>query len=168
MEVFLIALIYLVLHFSLYALAGRRSVALRSEKGIFLLHVTSMCLALTAAAAYALSYDRAHAVPIVFGIAALHGIYSLSFLELWSLCEGSYSKDVIEGVLSGLTRENEVVVRLALIGDRKKAARLGGLEKLRLVAVSGPAGVARLRTAGIGVSIGLRFLRWVANLKSTG
>jgi len=160
-------LAYLGAHFLAYTFVCRKLHIFQSEQGIFFFHAVSACFVLIAAAVGAFSSDSLHAMPVILGVAAMHGIYSLSFLELWSLSQGSYSREVVEGVLSGHTAESDVVASLAVVGDRKKLARLKGLETLCLLSVSSH-GKVQLRSAGTVVSAGLRVLRWLANLHSTG
>ena len=76
-------------------------------------------------------------VEVVAGLVAataLHGIYSLSFLELWSLAEGSYSLSILERVEQA-TRQSEAVDVSGLegLGGSKKEQRLGSLERLGLI-----------------------------------
>src|SRR5271170_8479003 len=88
---------YLACHLVAYALVLRWIPFFRTEFGIFALHVASF-LGLLAAVALRPTNGPGLAAPrIVLGM-SLHGIYSLSFLELWSLTQGSYSLAILERV----------------------------------------------------------------------
>jgi hypothetical protein len=55
-------------------------------------------------------------------VAAAHGIYSMSFLELWSLAEGSYSFAILREIKSDRPADlHAVVIELRAIGDEKLA-----------------------------------------------
>jgi hypothetical protein len=82
--------VYLIAHLAAYVAWLRRLALLRTEKGIFLYHFVSAVI--TGLAAIAAAFID----PAGFGFAGFvivlsaHGIYSLSFLELWSLAQGGY------------------------------------------------------------------------------
>lgn len=130
---------YLLAHFLLYALVLRRSARMRSEKAIFLFHFVSGLLMAAAAVGYALFETP----PTSFGLAgvvlvlSVHGIYSLSFLELWSLAQGGYSLSVLASVKKAQESGSEPDFSgLAQIGKRKLQDRIQGLEKLGLIRIA--------------------------------
>ena len=89
---------YLAAHFATYVVALRHWAALRSEKGIFLYHFGSAVFVGLAGVTFAvLEPDRFGLSGLVL-VLSLHGIYSLSFLELWSLAQGGYSLSIIASV----------------------------------------------------------------------
>lgn len=59
-----------------------------------------------------------------FDLIALHAMYSMSFLELWSLTQGSYSLQVLQAVLLEQKSKIDAVRELAAIG---KASGINGL-----------------------------------------
>lgn len=69
------------------------------------------------------------------GLLALQSLYSLSFLELWTLAEGSYSLQILLRVAShaSISRE-QVVASCEAIGADKKRNRLDDLQALKLIA----------------------------------
>jgi len=68
------------------------------------------------------------------GLLALQFIYSMSFLELWSLAEGSYSLQVLAKVSrQGSTSREELIAARAAIGEQKTRRRLDYLLGLKLV-----------------------------------
>jgi hypothetical protein len=74
------------------------------------------------------------AVTATAAVAAAHGIYSMSFLELWSLTQGSYSFTIL-GIVDTMTvADPERVVReLIETGDQKKVQRHDSLRRLGLI-----------------------------------
>lgn len=118
----------------MYAALGRRITWLTSERGILLYQVVSTVV-LAAVGIVTVSTDPSiQAMAGLVAAIALHGIYSLSFLELWSLTEGSYSLSILEHV-EQMTRRGEAVEASGLegLGGAKKAQRLAGLARLGLV-----------------------------------
>jgi hypothetical protein len=128
-----VGLSYLVLHALLYVLVLRDRPLFQSERGIFLYHfVSAALLALVAFAAAIIHFSDA-ALAIATGLVAIHCIYSISFLELWSLAEGSYSMSILTGIASqGTLSRNALIEAFARIGDTKKGDRLSVLSKLSL------------------------------------
>jgi hypothetical protein len=161
-----LGLAYLVVHFLSYVVYLRRLSALRTEKGIFLFHLLSYLLvvAIALASAYALESGNLAAAS---AIAAAHGLYSLSFLELWSLAQGSYSLRILDviGATPTCTAES-VVAALSEVGDQKKEQRLSSLQELGLAKPVD--GYLRLTPGGHAAASFIRLLRWLANLRETG
>lgn len=151
----------LAAHFAAYVLGLRRTAQLRSEKGIFLYHfVSALACGLAAVAA-------AFADPVGFGVAGLvivlsaHGIYSLSFLELWSLAQGGYSLSIIAGIAKAEAAGVEPDFSgLAAIGVAKQNDRVVALERMGLIATSGDR--ISLTSRGSAIAAVLHALRrWV-------
>jgi hypothetical protein len=118
----------------LYTALRRRITWLNSERGILLYQALSS-VALIVVGFAAVSMDPSVEVRAgLVAATALHGIYSLSFLELWSLAEGSYSLSILEHVEQA-TRWGEAVDVSGLegLGGSKKEQRLGSLERLGLI-----------------------------------
>jgi hypothetical protein len=150
---------YLLGHFIFYVAVLRRLRRLQKEFWIFLYHAWSAVGLLVS-----LLVVSAPAVAIA-GCLSLHGIYSLSFLELWSLSEGGYSLAILRRVqaASGGAISQE---SLAPIGSAKKSRRIASLMRLGLVARSGS--TIRLTPGGRAVAAGLRLLVAVARLTEVG
>jgi len=162
----LIGLGYLLAHLAAYLFLLRLIAALRTERGVFLYHFVSFC-AFVAAAAFTGAPDAARAVTYAFAAAAAHGIYSMSFLELWSLSQISYSFDVLHAIQAAPARDPEdLVTELARTGDAKKAKRVASLARLGLAIDSGDR--VSLTTLGGSIAMALRSLRWLANLRESG
>jgi hypothetical protein len=66
---------------------------------------------------------------------SLHGIYSLSFLELWSLSRGSYSLSILAAVERDPSLQSLLLdtANPGAIGQQKRNARLISLQQLGLL-----------------------------------
>jgi hypothetical protein len=121
---------------------------LRSERSIFLFHVAffiSFPLLVWAAC------GRNHAQPIILLIALYgsHACFSLGFLEVWSLTQGSYSLQMLRHIAGG--ERCDLFADSAAIGRDKFDGRLASLEKIGLIRRMPDHHVA-LSGAGIAVS----------------
>ncbi len=145
---------YLAAHFLVYAVVLRKSDALRSEKGIFLYHFASATLTGLAGCAYVLTAHPPNGFAALVLVLSVHGIYSLSFLELWSLAQGGYSLSVIGSIA-------RAEASLEQIGATKQRERIAGLEKLGLIMKND--GSIILTTRGESVAVLLHGLyKWIA------
>lgn len=162
-----VGLSYLALHFLLYVLVLRGRPLVQSERGIFLYHFGSAAVFTLAALCLAVTYFSDAAIAIAIGLSALHGIYSLSFLELWTLAEGSYSMSILTGIASQekLSR-NTLIGAFARIGDAKKGDRLSVLSKLSLARRDGKDW--RLSARGRLMAKLVNLLIWLAAIKKSG
>lgn len=130
--------VYLILHLAAYVAWLRRLAVLRTEKGIFLYHFGSAVITGLAAVAGALIYPAEFGVAGCILILSVHGIYSLSFLELWSLAQGGYSLSIIAGIAQAeATGAEPDFSGLAEIGATKQAERIAALGQLGLVSSAG-------------------------------
>jgi hypothetical protein len=162
-----VGLSYLALHFLLYVLVLRGRPLVQSERGIFLYHFGSAAVFTLAALCLAVTYFSDAAIAIAVGLSALHGIYSLSFLELWTLAEGSYSMSILTGIASqGTLSRDALIDAFARIGDAKKSDRLSVLSNLSLGRRDGS--YWRLSARGQLLAILLNALVWLAAIKKRG
>lgn len=158
---------YLGIHLLVYVLAIRHLRAFSSEKGIFVYHAISAlalaCLLLTLATVSPWLVDSAAAV----GLLGLHGIYSVSFLELWSLAEGGYSLGILRHVHSLHEAGADVDLNaLHRIGATKKIGRQSSLQRWGLVRWEGDR--LQLTLLGAALAATLAGIAWTANLKKIG
>lgn len=163
----LLILAYFVIHFALYALWARNLGASSTERGIFLYHAISAACGTTlliALSATSLEFD---ALVHVMVFASAHGIYSLTFLELWSLSQISFSREILACVAKhGAIPRNTTPSELRRIGDTKKAGRIDSL--LRLGLLRSERETIGLTVKGVVVAKTLRLMAWIANLKHIG
>jgi hypothetical protein len=125
---------YLCAHFFLYAVRLRKTKALKLEAGIFLYHLCSVLLAACVMLMLVATGRVERPWAEVTAVLSLHGIYSISFLELWSLAQGGYSL----GILLSASRRDAIgtpqeLSDLQAIGDQKRQSRLQGLARLGLI-----------------------------------
>lgn len=156
------ALIFVTLNFVVYTLGFRHFRAFSSERLIFLYQVLSFLLLPLLLLSVAPPVREIFAGLI--SAMSLHAIYSLSFLELWSLSEGSYSLRMVDRVeRMGVMPEDTDTSDLEKIGASKKSVRLESLIGLGLArqngAAYGPTGLGRI------VAMALRFLVWLVNIR---
>jgi hypothetical protein len=102
------------------------------------------------------------------GLLALQYLYSLSFLELWTLAEGSYSLQILLRVSrqASISRE-EILATCEAIGADKKRNRLDDLLSLKLIAKS-PDGTFDLSTMGRMLVDSLRFIMRLTTIRDAG
>lgn len=150
---------YVGSHFLIYVLAGRLAEKLRTESGIFLWHAVSYLLQLAILYWAAMHWSLPALLPALVFAAALHGLYSLSFLELWSLTQGSYSLGILAHLekAGGHATANELG-RLQAVGLTKQSSRRANLDRLGLVRSD-----AGLTFFGRMVTWPLRVILWLSN-----
>jgi hypothetical protein len=158
---------YLCAHFFLYAVWLRKARAFKAETGIFRYHLYSVllvaCVMLLLVATARLKRPWAE----VAAVLSLHGIYSISFLELWSLAQGGYSLSILEMAFRGNgVQTHQDLQQLEAIGDQKRQSRLQALAQLGLIRES-PQGVL---LTPLGRVLGFIFhtVARAANLRSLG
>jgi hypothetical protein len=160
-------LAYIPIHFLLYVVWLRRLDAFRQEKVVFRLHLFSVAVVALAALALIRSgaVDQAWAAAVA--VLSLHGIYSISFLELWSLSQGGFSLNILEKAANGHgLGDPESMAALEAIGDEKRLNRLRALRSLGLIR-DRPQSIA-LTPAGRMCRLVFRAVTWAANLRSLG
>jgi hypothetical protein len=162
-----VGLAYLVSHFLLYVGVLRNRSLFRSEYAIFLYHFVSATLFGLMALLVALTHFSDASLAIGVGLIAAHCIYSLSFLELWTLAEGSYSMSILTGIDSqGTLSRKTLVDAFTCIGDAKKGNRLSVLLKLSLACRKGAHW--QLSARGRIVASVVNLLVWLAAIKNRG
>lgn len=153
--------VYLTAHLTFYILWLRHLSTLGTEKGIFLYHLSSALftglLVVVAAFIYPEEFGLAGCVLVL----SVHGIYSLSFLELWSLAQGGYSLSIIAGIARAEASGDEPdFSALEAIGIAKQADRVSALGRMGLVSRSGEH--ISLTSRGKSIAAVLHLLRrWV-------
>ena len=156
--------LYLAAHLVLYFAVLRHLPAFRSERTIFLYHALS-AVAVSLVAIISLFVPGAGVDLVwVVGVIALHGVYSTTFLEVWSLAEGGYSLQILEH-LERAERLGQEPDREALraIGIAKQGNRLAGLASIGLVRQE--AGRLSLTPRGRAVASCLALLAWLTNVQ---
>jgi hypothetical protein len=160
----LAALFVIVIHASLYALWLRRHVWFGQERGILLYHVVSFTMLMFGLIAYMLFIEREWLIGA--GALCLHGIYSLSFLELWALSEGGFSLAILRVVESQRTSPSDIEKTFTALADQKRNGRLQGLVGLRMAEADGEK--FRATRMGQTAAFVLRVVRLLNNMERTG
>lgn len=149
---------YLVVHLVVYALWLRHSRMLRTEAAIFVYHAFSYCFLVGMLVLVATRLGQPGWIAALFA-AGLHGIYSLSFLELWSLTQGSYSLGILARVAqTGGQASGVELAALQGIGATKQKERRTALQRLGLTR---PDGTPTFR--GRVAAVPLRTILWLSN-----
>lgn len=167
MSVLLLGGIYLFSNLVAYFVFLRRCHWFCTERGIFFYHLFSTIALTFIVFASTLDQEWHTCITLSIAMASMHGIYSMSFLELWSLAQGSFSFLVLREVDPVKGCDTEYLTRtLSHIGDLKKSQRLNSLFDLGLLQKAGD--MVYLTKLGEFVAIFLRVLRWIPNLRNTG
>jgi hypothetical protein len=146
---------YLVLHFLAYAFGLRFLIFFSQEKNIFAYHFFSCLLMGIVLIGCLLFFPLRETIALTIGSASLHGIYSISFLELWSLSQAGYSLRI----LFNLQKKEENAIdsnHLKSLGKVKIEQRIQNLQRLGLIAFD--AGKFYLTVKGRIVSLLLKFI----------
>jgi hypothetical protein len=164
---FELVLVYLALHLALYVLKLRDLSAFSQESTIFAYHFWSAaCLSGLGVVGWLLAPSLESAA-VAAAIISAHGIYSTSFLELWSLSEGGYSLSILR-LLTDAHTAGRVVEPSVLheIGAMKKGNRVYGMLRLKLATQH----ENRFALTAIGrvVAAVLGRVAWAANLRELG
>jgi hypothetical protein len=159
---------YLLLHFLVYALWARRTPQLKKERYIFLYHVASFIAVALAGIVAWLSAPSAATVSVLVLMISIHGIYSLSFLELWSLAQGGYALTILSEVARAEASGGAPdLTALGGVGAGKQEGRLSGLQRLGLLVASAN-GEYSLSGFGRLVAMAIAAVRRVANIRNMG
>jgi hypothetical protein len=162
-----VGLAYLAAQILLYLFVFRKRRPFQSERGIFLYHFVSATVFTVVALGAAVAHSSDAALAIAVGLIATHCIYSLSFLELWTLAEGSYSMSILTGIASqGTLSRKSLIDAFARIGDAKKGNRLTVLSQLSLARRQGSHW--QLSARGRLVARVVNVLIWLAAIKNRG
>jgi hypothetical protein len=141
----------------------RKVDAFRSERGVFAYHaISAAAVSLTAllVAALAPSFD---ALAMLVAVVCLHGIYSMTFLEVWSLSQGSYSLTILSAVDHSPPGTPLDEPRLEAVGVGKRQQRLSGMTELGLARIDDED--VSLTPFGTLVGSGLGLIAWLANVR---
>jgi hypothetical protein len=149
---------YLVVHLVVYVIWYRHVPKLRTEAAILAYHVLSYGFLLGVLTLAGAMLGQPGWIAALFA-GGLHGIYSLSFLELWSLTQGSYSLGILARIAqNGGQASGQELATLQGIGATKQAERRGALHRLGLTQLDG-APTFRGRLAAVP----LRAILWLSN-----
>jgi hypothetical protein len=158
------ALAYLVLNAVAYFFCFRRLRFMQIERGILIYQLLSFVFFVMLVALSTIGrFQYREAFFRICAAVGFHGIFSLSFLELWSLTEGSYSLSILTHISSkGGHSEISSLRQLSAIGSTKSKGRSEMLGSIGLL-IRGSDRPAKLTTAGRIVSLLFRALVALTN-----
>lgn len=156
---------YLACHLLLYATALRTLPAFSRENVIFRYHWVSAAIVGSVVTVAVATTRRWSDLAAAVGVLSLHGIYSMSFLELWSLAQGGYSVSILEeaGHVGPPVEAKRDVSILHQMGASKTRNRLETLERLGFV--RGQGGLIALTPFGRVVAGALLVIARILNLR---
>src|SRR5262245_54836883 len=164
----LICLLYIAAHAGLYFAVLRGWPKLGSERGIFLYHFVSAILVTGAFGVWAIAHGSSDAWAWFVCIVMLHGLYSLSFLELWALADDSYSLAIMEIIdRRDAAAGPALMQRLEAIGASKQVSRLDALQAIGLVRLLGDGSLTLTPVGRAAVALG-RTLLFLVNARKYG
>jgi hypothetical protein len=164
----LIGLVVIAAHAGLYLAVLRHNAALTSEKGVFLYHFASVILVAGSFGVWAIVHGGPDAWTWFACVVMLHGLYSLSFLELWALADDSYSLAILEIIdRDGGAAGAALMQRLEAIGAGKQASRLDALQAIGLVREGGDGSFTLTPVGRAAVGLG-RMLLFLVNVRKYG
>ena len=159
--------IYLALHFFTYVFVLRKLEIFELEKSIFLYHVIPAFLFCCAVLFSLVANTSEQYIAVAVALICVHGIYSLTFLELWTLSQISFSREVLIHVAKHGSLETAPPPRdLVQIGESKRSGRLDVMLRLRLIEQEDDH--FHLTRRGRLVGSALATIAWLANLRETG
>ena len=162
------ALAVVFLNLAGYFLYLRRRLMQDAEGAVLKYHVVSFCLTAAICGALAVSMDRDGFAAWVAAV-CLHAIFSMSFLELWSVSEGSFFLAVMDRLVAWRKTGGGQpfdVSPLAEIGRRKRINRLDALLGKGWIAEKN--GMLSLTGTGRAVAGAFNLLRWIMHVRKSG
>ena len=167
MAPYLISFVWIAIHFLVYALWLRNTAFFRREAAIFGYHTASFAALLTVVALTAWIVPGLVDFAPFCAAGAMHAIYSITFLELWSLAEGSISGRILTRFLkAGRPLALADVEHLIAYGAQKKDLRLASAHNLALIAKNGAHWI--LTPRGRIVATVIRLFAWLNNVDRLG
>lgn len=150
-------------HLVAYVVGLRHWHVLHSEKGILAYHVLSVTTLAVALATGVLAWPGLlHAA----GAVALHGVYSMTFLCLWSSSQGGFALRLMQRLADGPIERQALEKAFGRWADGKQGVRLAGLQRAGLLELQ-PHGYRATRR-GAALAAALRVMRAVNHLERTG
>jgi hypothetical protein len=162
-----ICLLYLSIHAALYFAILRDRGGLNSERAIFLYHFASATILIGAFGVWVFASSNSDKWTWFVCVIMLHGIYSLSFLELWALADDSYSLAIMQIIGRDSAAGLEQMQELEAVGVRKRAARLHTLLAIGLVREGGNGSLTLTAAGRTAVAFG-RSVLFLVNVLDHG
>lgn len=155
----------LTAHFVTYVGWFRHSRFAASERAVFLFHFLSACAIAAVSAGSVFAFRSSDVFAAACAAIFAHGIYSLTFLELWTLAQISYSREVLLRAREGQLDE-KTIAELAAVGEAKRTLRLAALSRGGLVRHE--CGQWTLTRPGRIGALFLKIILWLTAVRSAG
>jgi hypothetical protein len=157
---------FVIVHLISYVVFFRRLRAFRREDAIFAFHMVAFVA--VAVAAIAGWWLGAIGTATIAAILSLQLVYSMTFLETWSLAQGSYSLQILLQVARHPEPSKRFIIAATKsIGTQKKRNRLQSLIALGLLQPVDHDAV-RLTRGGRCVITFFRAIKVLANIRAAG
>ena len=166
MPVLLTSAAWVGLHFVTFALVFRRLAVFGSEKVILLYHLLSCAAAGMGVVLWGVWASSPEFFSALLAVIGLHGVYSMSFLVMWSSSEGGFSLRMMKALEGGPRPRSDVADEFIALGDTKRVQRLSSLQRSGWVREEG--GLYRPTAAGVLLALLLRALHAINNYERTG
>lgn len=157
MTIIAIGMLYCFLHFIFFIAwlgSGRRS-----EFSVLIFHIFSFLL--LSFSVFMIYHSEDDHFIFISGIIALHGIYSLSVLELYSLSQGSYAISILKSLKNNPQEKFKIIKDFHKLGEQKRIFRIEGLRKYFIMMENGK---LKLTALGFFASRAIILLRFLANI----
>ena len=105
----------------------------RTEIGIFAYHALSFFILMLTGLIILITHPEEDVLAGAIAGVSLHAIYSMTFLEFWSLSQGSFSYAVLSRLNADGRSEEDIISALKALSESKKSNRIGALADLALV-----------------------------------
>jgi len=127
---------FLLLHFLFYSCLLKRYIY--TERGIFLYHVFALVVTISYCTILYIIQEIpfAHGVTDYAIILGVQGIYSLTFLECWSITQGGYSLGILFEINNATLANSKKpldLIKFEEIGIEKQTSRIENLISLKLI-----------------------------------
>ena len=164
-EIFFLGFLLLTVHIIFYFLYIRNN--FRTEMAIFLYFFLYYLITFILSCIIFYINDNSNSIAPIILINSVNGIYCLSFLELWSLSQISYSYEILKRVkLGGISIASKEIIEMQNVGDAKRVSRLQSLSNIKILEKNGSQW--RLSSFGKFISLTLTIILWLPNLKNRG
>lgn len=159
---------YFALQFFLYFFLSKVFNYFTTERSIFLYHLASASFFTAVIGFWAATATSPDSWVWFTTAMMLHGIYSLSFLELWALADDSYSLAILAAIeRTGSASEADLIGKLSAIGARKQRSRVNDLAGLGLIRGTA-SGEMLLTIAGRGFAFCAKILLFLTGVRRYG
>ena len=166
MTILTMALIWVAIHFCSYLILFRFVAFLNQEKGFILFHLLSWLVLLVTLSTLGILEGASGLLTPAVAALSLHGVYSMTFWELWGSSEGGFSLRIMDEVEKGMTTEAQLLEHFERLGRSKRGSRLQDMESVGLVRRVGD--LYRVQGVGILVVAIIRLLRLLGNVRGSG